>query len=766
MNLVQRRTAIAFLAFAILGAPAVRADRREYRVTANGVRQAGSEVCFFRGASHADPFSLFFAHGEVKCLPADDVLDFPPGLFHAFARNLRLESVSAHRDYFIYPQSAVPERGYEELEIPLERAAIVDFAELRAALGPGQSLGVWLAPTQTTAGTYFPLVDGETTLLVPANTPLLPLLIENRMPVAVGEPMELAPGARRRAAAFRRQRQRGDVVAWISIDKANVQPPASSATAPELSIVAGGETFRPVFALPRWSLAADQTLVFFRGVPSGAARLEAGGKFWAPSRSELVIPDGGVAVETAPLMLSARGVVRIVWNGGAAAATLPDSCATSDVPRPRINARLADCPESVTADGAAPDCVTIASATALFPANGALEISSIPGRHMLTVAPPFVKRIAQPVLVEAGAETLIPLPLELFRFHGRLRLNGKPLEARLVFESGEATSDSAGAYQATLSANPHGNLVRIVACAAGKTMTYVPAAPIEENRAHDIDLELAALAVRTVDADTNKPVSGAAVRFQALREITPHGPIVHYSSPAVTSGESGRAAFDDVPAKQRVLLCAEHEAFERGCSEPVVATDVADRTVTLRMKKAARRGRIDGHEGTGMIAFVANMSVTEEAVVAPDGSFPVTKPHRYPEYAVYVGERRPLSVLPLPLGDPNPDLTLTLPRARVRTFTVTAPPELSTRALVSIWIGEHYVPVAILTYHQDMRAQDVFIKHGRPVVFRDVAETAPISIGIAREPAPAAVFIDPFALPEYAGMKRTRVASDTVEIQP
>src|SRR6266542_2840154 len=109
----RSRVLSLFVVTLLLALPAL-AYRREYAVTWEGQRKAGSEVCFYRGIWR-DAFSLFFTPGNVQCLSADAILDFPPGLFHVFARH-KDGYASMQRDYTVYEGPPEPERGYQKLE--------------------------------------------------------------------------------------------------------------------------------------------------------------------------------------------------------------------------------------------------------------------------------------------------------------------------------------------------------------------------------------------------------------------------------------------------------------------------------------------------------------------------------------------------------------------------------------------------------------------------------------------------------------------------
>src|SRR5687768_15373025 len=61
--------------------------RTEYFTTFEGQRLSGSEVCFFQAESDGVFSRRYFASPDVRCLPADDVIDLPTGTWNYFALN-------------------------------------------------------------------------------------------------------------------------------------------------------------------------------------------------------------------------------------------------------------------------------------------------------------------------------------------------------------------------------------------------------------------------------------------------------------------------------------------------------------------------------------------------------------------------------------------------------------------------------------------------------------------------------------------------------
>jgi hypothetical protein len=369
--------------------------RREFRLMLNEQRQAGGEVCFYRARGAQNPFTLFFSYDAVRCLPADQVLDFPPGLFHLFGR-YRNTYVSEHRDSFVYDGAPAPERGYQALDIPLREAAVVDFSAVIAHLQPGERIGVWLAPTPTTAGTFFPLVDGESAVVVPAETAVVPLLVVDQVPAAVGLPLYLAAGERSQVTDF--QRTARVVVAWVRVERQQVQDAAVRLSPPEIVLVsADGLSHKPLFPLYD-AMGASHTLLFFRDVPEGSSSLRVSGRFWATDKREVQVGREGATVVREPLMLVPGGAVAMTWNAGAPA-PLPAECAAAPQGMAaRMEARLLRCTSET-------DCRTVASKTMPF-AAGAMTFEGVaPGSYRLAVKAPTARTRILPVEVAMARQS-------------------------------------------------------------------------------------------------------------------------------------------------------------------------------------------------------------------------------------------------------------------------------------------------------------------------------------------------------------------------
>jgi hypothetical protein len=699
--------------------------RREYTLLWDGQRKAGGEVCFYRG-TRGDAFTLFLTASRAECLPADAVLDFPPGLIHVFARH-KDGYASLSRDYVVDDGPPAPERGYQRLDIPLVKAGRVDFG----SIGAQQRAGLWIASTPTSLGTFIPLLSGETSIVAPAEVMLVPLLVENGLPVAVGEPLYLAPGERQ-TAMFAKHEGTTDVIVWTHADAPSLAEARSTLPAPVITLRVGEQTLRPVAPLYN---AESNTFLIFRHVPPGRATVTLNGTMWKRVERAIAVGAQPVTIDRDALPLIAGGSIEVHW----AEAEQPECGKPKPADVPPVRATLVRCAT----------CEPVAKAA------GASSIAFdgvAPGAWTLLVQPPYGKAQAVKAEVVGGRRTTVDVTFPAFHFFGRLTVNGKPLHARLAFLSGTAVTDDDGRYNAALPSEPRQDEVEIAPCDGSRLLHFIATKQPAANAPYDIELQIHALGVTVLDPQ-GKPVEGAAVRFSPVKTMLPQGSEVYYGSDSRTTDREGLAAFDDVPAGSSFSVCAHHPQFVTKCAGPF---DKAEATV--QFDPAGMRGRVEGHSGEGMIAVVTPArTVAEEANLESDGHFVLRQPHAAPEYLVYISRTRPLTVIPLPLVAP-PELALALPAARVRSFTVSAPDLQVHDGYVGLWVGGRYVPLQTLNTHQEWRGLDCVVHPNEPVTIRDIAETGPIAVALGTlPPDDGKDFVDVFTLPQCSGVDPQRV---------
>jgi hypothetical protein len=729
------------------------AYRREYVITWEGQRKPGSEVCFYRG-ERGDAFSLFFTGGEVRCLPADAILDFPPGLIHAFARH-KDGYASMQRDYSVFDGPPNPERGYQKLETPLVKAGIVDFASMLKRLGAKQQVGIWVSSSPLTLGTYIPLVSGESTIYAPADITVVPIISENGLPVAVGQAIYLQPGERE-SAVFDSHPETSDLIVWTHTDTESISQARSMLQPPTIAVKTGDRTFNPL--TPLYGVESG-TLLIFRGLPRGAATLTSQGSMWKPFTRALNISAQPLIIEREPIPLISGGSVVVRWSTGephSAASDCPGA-GTDDVPV--VRAALRRCVID-SADGKN-KCSDVASTSAQFGAFSSLAFDGVPaGSYTVLVESPDGKRQSLAADVVVGRASTVDVTFPSFNFFGTVKVDGKPVRARLIFDTGQAVSDNDGTYNAALVADPHNSPVHIEPCDAARTLTYIPQKAPTINAPFDMDLRLASVTVQVLDPQ-HRPVSAASVGYAPIRQVTPQGIDPYFRSTRKNTDDAGHVFFDDVPQGFAVSICARQPRYLQKC-DTFDLPKLDGQPAVIQFDPVAMRGHVEGHTGQGYVTAVNPGGVAAEAVpLDPDGNFLFQRPHAAPEYLVYVSSARPLFVLSLPLIAP-PDLTIQVPTAGVRTFTVSAPDLQAQFAFVGVWVGGRYVPLQTLNEHMEMRGLDSVLHRGNSVQIPAIAETEPITVALGVPDPTAKDFVDVFTLPQYAGVARHPVQTSSV----
>jgi hypothetical protein len=730
--------------------------RRGYLVTLGGERKAGSEVCFYHGVS-GNAFSLFFTPGQVRCLPADSVLDLPPGHFNYFARH-KDGYASALRDYTIYDGPPMPERGFQQLEIPLLPAATLDFGDVAKSLSSSQSVGVWLAPTQDTPGAFLPLVTGETTILAPADTPIVPLLIENGMPKSVGELLYLEPGQRETIRPFEQKLNLSDVIAWVLLDKESAREARSVLEGPGVTLDAAGKSFRPVAPLFE---PGSYTLLIFKDVPRGPAALRLGGTTWQSIKRDIQVRDA-MTIELAPLLMVARGSVLVRWATAGIAAT-PVACRepqTKDLPR--VAASVLKCEATVAGPG---HCSSIATRSSTFEPSSAIALDGLPaGSYFVAFRTPDGKEQRFPVTILIGRRETVDVTLTPFTFFGTLKLNGEPLHARLIFATGQAVSDENGRYTASLAAPPSTNNIRVETCDSPRSFDHYPSEPITPNTPYDIDLHIMPLHVRVLDPQ-KKPLAEAGVMICVVKTPESEGrPLKCHRTYSLGTTDSAGLLNAEIRSDYQIQMCASHSQFVRKCGELIDPAKLPSGKADLQFEPVGQHGRVEGHIGTGMVTFVAPpAAVTEQVNLAPEGTFVTRLRHASPEYVVYASATRPLTVLSLPPQN-SEDLVISIPPVPSRSFKVAVPEMTEKFGFVGVWVGGRYVPLLTLDFHQTSRGVDSMIYRGKSLEIRDIAETGPITVAYGAPDSTAKTFVDIFTLPQFAGIRTHEVTSGSISI--
>lgn len=748
----------------LLPAVVAGASRREYVLTVDGQRKPRSEVCFYEGVKDRTPFGLYFAGGPAVCMSADAIVDVPAaGLFHSFARNSE-GYASAWRDYFIYT-STVPEKGYERLETPLVAAGWVEFSDA-LPLKAGQTAGVWVSSSSVAPTSfYLPLVPGEHEISVPAETTYVPLVVANHKPILVGAPGQVL-AKQTRTVTFRSSPSVADVVLWLRLnDPTSDVHRDNGYSPPSVTLEADGR----VYSSATTSIEPGDltySLLIFKDVPVGPARIVVQGKHWINYDVPLDVTSG-TTVRTDAVIVSPAGSVSVQWGSGAPSGSEQKRCeAPADrTGEPSIRIALLRC------DGPSANarCTPVDRAERPFSGDGGVTFAgALAGDYKVRVGISGAGLQSFPVKVIDGQDARIDVHLKTFHFFGRLTVNQAVTRAKLRFETGEVESDEAGQYVADLVGDPLNNQVRVTVCDTGKQFRYLPPGRVQENFPFDITIETTKLSVVVVDAEDH-PVGDASVYYSPVKEKKSDGEsVVYYTSAELSSNSEGRADIVDAPRSQNLIVCARKGNYGPACVD--VASDTHDNNVQIKFAGEGIHGHVIGHEGHAVLTWVTSRGeISEQIQIATaDGSFRARSGHDASEYLVYVSDRRPLTVLSLPLDfSPSRELELQLPGGRVRSFAVKLSTPEPRRGYVGLFVGARYIPMQVFATHQEFRGHDVMIGGKETLLVTGVLESAPLFVAFAPEPRSATgAFVDPFTLPEFSSAPKAAASGTVVFVRP
>jgi hypothetical protein len=738
----QRVLFFVFVAGALIRAPAA-AFRIEFEVTHNGVRVEGAEVCFQPARSMDESYARWFSSSQLRCLPADQVLDFPVGQWNYFGRH-SAGLISANPQ-LINLEKADEEAGYRKSGIVMQPAAAIDVSGI--ALPVGDSLFLFLANRASTFGSSIhPVPPGASQQLIPADTDVLPIVARAGKPVRLLEPVNAKAGTV--AAARERKRVPGtvDVVAWVKLDVPALRKLAKPETLRpfEVRLRRGRTVIAQQFPI-RNGAASHLSLVTFVDVPKGKATLELFGADWQPYKQELVLDRDFVVVDE-PVKSTPAARIAASWQLPPGSVPVHDTpCKTSsDVARPQVLARLQRCPPEKA-------CELVTLEQRELTESGEILFTGLAsGQYTIDAVVGGLRTATVSVEGRAGEETAVEITPEPVVIRGRATRDETVLSAMLRFQRGVARTDAVTGEYTLLLDRPlrADSVVETEPCdGSASRMEVVPVA-LSHGTVFDLHLRDDAAVVEVFDSRHGRSLSGAAVTYAALAKS---GNIA-FATRAGETGDDGRLQIKGAP-DEPLRVCARASEYEEACID--VPAGPAPRTAQLRLKHVGgRRGRVVSATPVagGLFYFsAANGQILETVPVKDDATFDCSCDGRA-AYVVMISDTHPLLLLPPPVSGPKgEDAVITLPLAPPARLFHVAVAASSQGGRVTLAIDGRLVPLAAVTNHQLKRRLPTIVAPGGNIRVADIAggQIEVILMPLYEQLPPALSGKDVATLPEW-----------------
>ncbi|MDQ3279924.1 MAG: carboxypeptidase-like regulatory domain-containing protein, partial [Acidobacteriota bacterium] len=328
--------------------------------------------------------------------------------------------------------------------------------------------------------------------------------------------------------------------------------------------------------------------------------------------------------------------------------------------------------------------------------------------------------------------------IEPFPVVGRVTRGGKPVHAEVRFASGSAvTTGGTGELNALLPRGPKNNLIDIRACDGSFRYVHIPKEEPAANQRLEIDVPVTSVSVAVSDAATGAPLADAALRVVVVKSMEDEAA---YYSRTATTDESGTGKVEGIPPERKLIVCARKEGFDKTCiTSPFELKADEAKQLAIRLNPAATHtGRLTGVSlpiRAGRLSWVSpEGTLLEETEVRNDGTFGYRQFHAAPASIVLVSASHPLTVFPA-ISSGAAMLELPVPQAPSRSFEVRFPADARrSGARLALVVGGVQIPTRAYVHHQLYHGVQPDIVAGRPVIIRDIAQTAPISVRFGPDP--------------------------------
>jgi hypothetical protein len=700
----------AVVAAVVLATPAFAA-RTEFIGLLDGKRVTGGTACFYPAVADDGFFAKFLSSDDIRCLPADKIIDMPVGNWNmyldrqdpAYTSN---EPIFQTGDF----EEEIDRQGYRGVGVDLVPAGTLRFTR---RVSDGERAAAYIH--SASPALIRPMRPGQSEMLIPSGKPVLPLLVRNGTISRIGRMTAVNSDGFTEAVFDETSPGKRHVVVLLRLPE-NVRGAAEGFEAPDIRLrLPDGRQIKPLLA-PRSGAEIDRSLLIFEQVPAGPAEVVVEGRFWR--NGLMAVPATTAAVQVLDQAFEAQpaGAMILRWSVPREAAA--DLCRMQEARnRDRVlsEVRLSLCH---------PACTVLARRT-IGGEKGIFELGSLdPGIYRAELVHPF-GTVAKEITVRSGEQAKADISVASVVITGSIAVGNLPMAADIIFSNGTTKTDLSGRYTAVLPASPGRNFVTIVPCDGSAHYKVTPKSALDDLSIFDVHVPSNEIAVTVLNAATAAPVHGVSVTLSAL--VVPGDEDGDYLDlPPTDSAGTTRLSRADPERWYRV--CAGRADFRHQCVDDFRVGEEETRDVTLRLEPAeARRGRVvtDGDIVAGLLYWIAPQGHTTEWMhLARDGQFRFRIPHGPDEHLVFVARNRPLVAFrATPASDDAWEIQL--PNAPVVTFTIVPSTQSSRLALE---IGGLLVPEEAFARYQMTEGQAPSVNGHLSVNVRGVAQTGPVAV--------------------------------------
>src|SRR5689334_11642811 len=131
----------------LLLAPALYAGqvRMEFIARAGGERVAGAEVCFFKAGLGPGPIDKFAGEENLRCLPADQVIEMPDGRWVFVVRHQGKKLLSTNPAIVNVHSAGSPDDLFHQSMEDMVKAGVLDLSRVNGALRPDDHLALYIS---------------------------------------------------------------------------------------------------------------------------------------------------------------------------------------------------------------------------------------------------------------------------------------------------------------------------------------------------------------------------------------------------------------------------------------------------------------------------------------------------------------------------------------------------------------------------------------------------------------------------------------------